>query len=260
MAKRKKGKIAGKPINKWIEAKIPRAAAPKHESRLKYSNKLIAFLDVLGIKRLIDNHKNGKEHKAIYKVKQIRKIIDSSAEIVKKDFKIDYLNISDSFVFVSEPETIIPLLKLLSIIQTRVINECLFLLRGAITIGDAMSEEGVRFIIGPAYIKAYQLQENDAIYPRIIADNSIIDEIKKYREPISKYLQRDLDKEHFIDYIKVFMEHESLSEEDMKIRLRRNMVFEELKRCYKKYNKTEEHNICQKYGWTIQYYKKKGVW
>jgi hypothetical protein len=61
----------------------------------------------------------------------------------------------------------------------RIINECSFLLRGAVTIGNAIVKEDAKFIVGPAYLQAYQLQENDAIYPRIIVDKSVTKEIKK---------------------------------------------------------------------------------
>ena len=133
-------------------------------------------------------------------------------------------------------------------------------MRGAITIGDAIVEDDGRYIIGPAYIQAYQLQENDAIYPRIIADNSVINEIKNNEKKINNFLKQDADKEYFIDYIKVFKDNESLKDQDIKIMLKRNYVFDKLCEYYKKHNKNEEHSISQKYGWTIQYYKDKGVW
>lgn len=253
-----KKKIAGVSYDEWLEEIIP---VPKSKlEKKKYDNKLIAFLDVLGIKGLIETNKDGKEHIAIDKIEQIRKIVESSTNIVQESENIDYLQISDSFVFVSGPKTVILLLKLLSTIQTRIIHEANFLLRGAITIGDAIIEDESKYIIGPAYIQAYQLQENDAIYPRIIADNSVINEMTKCKEKIIDYLERDLDKEYFIDYIKVFMKDESKRKEDMKIMLRRNNIFGILTERFLKYNRKEEHGICQKYGWTIQYYKKKGVW
>ncbi len=252
-----KKKIAGVSFGKWLE-KIPTTKL-KLEKR-KYDNKLIAFLDVLGIKHLIEKNKDGTEHIAIDKIEQIRKIVQSSTDIVKESESIDYLQLSDSFVFVSGPETVISLLKLLSTIQTRILNESEFLLRGAITIGDAIIDDDIKYIIGPAYIQAYQLQENDAIYPRIIADNTVINEIKKCKKNMLDYLKQDLDKEYFIDYIKVFMKNESKRKEDMKIMLRRNNIFGILTECFQKHNEKEEHSICQKYGWTIQYYKQKEVW
>ena len=226
----------------------------------RYSNKLIAYLDVLGIKNLIEQHRNDDEHLAIDKIEKIRKIVEDSTDIVKKAEYIDYLHLSDSFVFVCNPKTIILLIELLSTVQMRIISECQFLLRGAITVGDAIVREDGRFIVGPAFIQAYQLQENDAIYPRIIADESVIKEIKKSGQQIELYLQQDSDKEYFIDYIKVYMQKRSLNKQQIRVRLRREDIFNCLTKFFKKNYQEENHNISQKYGWTIQYYKKLGVW
>lgn len=257
MTKIKQRKIAGVTYDRWLETpKKVRIKALK-----KYSNHLIAFLDVLGIKSLIEKYSDGDEHNAIDKIERIRKIVETSTAIVQKDsVRIDFLHISDSVVFVCEPKTIIRLIELLSTIQMRVITECQFLLRGAITIGDAIAEDYARFIVGPAYIQAFQLQEDDAIYPRIIVDKSVTKKIKEYKLPINNYLQQDSDKEYFVDYIKVYMQKESVSRQRIRYRLGSEDIYSFLKDTFKDNYKNEKHNISQKYGWTIQYFKKLGVW
>lgn len=254
------GKIAGVTYDEWLKKRVKKPA--RIEEVKKYSNKIIAFVDVLGIKALIDEHRKHDEYKAIDKIEKIRKIVEDSTKIVKqtKNIDLDYLQISDSFVFVCDPKTVIPLIELLSTIQMRIITECQFLLRGAITIGDALVREFGKFIVGPAYIQAYQLQENDAIYPRIIVDKSVTKAIKRSAHPITDYLQRDSDKEFFIDYIKVYMNKESLSKQKMKSRLRREDIFTHLRDRFNENYQKENHNISQKYGWTIHYCKKLEVW
>jgi hypothetical protein len=254
------GKIAGVTYDEWLKKRVKKPA--RIEEVKKYSNKIIAFVDVLGIKALIDEHRKHDEYKAIDKIEKIRKIVEDSTKIVKQttNIDLDYLQISDSFVFVCDPKTVIPLIELLSTIQMRIITECQFLLRGAITIGDALVREFGKFIVGPAYIQAYQLQENDAIYPRIIVDKSVTKAIKRSAHPITDYLQRDSDKEFFIDYIKIYMNKESLSKHKMKSRLRREDIFTHLRDRFNENYQKENHNISQKYGWTIQYCKKLEVW
>lgn len=258
MAKNKKGIIAGVTYDKWLR-ETRRKPAPIKEIN-KYSNQLIAFLDVLGIKELIEQHRNNNEHIAIDRIEEIRKIVEISTSIVRKSAKIDYLHISDSFVFVCEPKTVILLIELLSSIQARILSECKFLLRGAITIGDAIVREEGKFIIGPAYIQAYQLQENDAIYPRIIVDKSVVKEIKKNRHKINRYLLQDSDKEYFVDYINVYMQKLSLKKEEIKAILRRVDIFNHLRGSFNERYQNGEHGISQKYGWTIQYFRKLEVW
>lgn len=263
MTKKQRKIIAGVTYDEWIKKPGKKPAKPaRREIVKKYSNKIIAFVDVLGIKDLVEQHRNNDEYKAIDKIEEIRKIVEDSTKIEKqtKNIDLDYLQISDSFVFVCEPKDVIMLIELLSTIQMRIISECQFLLRGAITIGDAIVREFGKFIVGPAYIKAYQLQENDAIYPRIIADSSVIKAIKKSVHPIKGYLQRDSDKEFFVDYIKVYMQKESLSKQKIISRLKRENIFICLSDRFKDNYQKEKHSISQKYGWTIQYYKKLEVW
>ena len=258
MKKTRQKQIAGVTYDKWLE-EAGRKTAPR-VARKKYSNSLIAFLDVLGIKRLIEENTRGKEYIAIDKIEEMRKIIKTSLDVIEDKENFNYLHISDSFVFICKPDSIVLLIELLSTIQTRMIQECNLLLRGAITVGDAIVREDAKFIIGPAYIQAYQLQERDAIYPRIIVDKSAIKEIKKGKKPVSKYLKQDSDKEYFVNYIRVYMDREKLKKDDMRIRLKRDDTFDYLRRNFKKHYDEEDHNICQKYGWTMGYYKTLGVW
>ncbi len=250
-------KIAGLGYDEWLE-KTGKEAAPKVKT--KYSRSLIAFLDVLGIKKLISDHTGGREHVAIDKIEEMRRIVETSVKVLEDKDEFYYLHISDSFVFLCRPEDIIILVELLAIIQTRIIHECNFLLRGAVTVGDAIIREDGKFIIGPAYIQAYQLQENDAVYPRIIVDASVIKAIAKAKKSIHDYLKEDSDKEYFVDYIRVYMAREGLKPADMRIRLKRDSLFEYLKECYQEHHAKEDHNIAQKYGWTMEYCKALKVW
>jgi len=250
-------KIAGIDYDEWLD-KTGKETAPRIKK--KYSRSLIAFLDVLGIKKLISDHTGGREHIAIDKIEEMRKIVEMSVAVLEDRDEFYYLQISDSFVFLCRPLDITILLGLLSTIQTRIIQECNFLLRGAVTVGDAIIREDGKFIMGPAYIQAYQLQENDAIYPRIIVDSGAITAIEKTEKARKDYLKEDADKEYFIDYLRVYMDHEGLRSDDMRTRLKRDATFDYLKKRYKEYSDKEDHNIAQKYGWTMEYCKGLNVW
>lgn len=257
MARPERKTIAGIGYDEWLE-QTGKKTAPIIEK--KYTKSLIAFLDVLGIKKLISDHTDGHEHVAIDKIEEMRKIVESSVSVLEEKDEFYHLHISDSFVFLCRPSDIIILIELLSTIQTRIIHECNFLLRGAITLGDAIIRDDGKFIIGPAYIQAYQLQENDAVYPRIIVDSNAQKAIKKTRKPIEDYLKKDSDKEYFVDYIKVYMGCQGLKTDDMRIRLKRDSTFCYLKRSYQEHYEKENHNIAQKYGWTMEYCKYHKVW
>ena len=104
------------------------------------------------------------------------------------------------------------------------------------------------------------MQENDAVYPRIIVDASAVKAIMKAKKSIHDYLKEDSDKEYFIDYIRVYMAREGLKPADMRIRLKRDSTFDYLKEGYQEYYNKEDHNIAQKYGWTMEYCKGLKVW
>lgn len=250
-------KIAGLGYDEWLE-KTRKKATPRIKK--KYSRSLIAFLDVLGIKQLISDNTGGQEHVAIDKIEEMRKIVKTSLTVLEDREEFYFLHISDSFVFLCRPSDIIILVELLSTIQTRIIHECNLLLRGAVTVGDAIIREDGKFIIGPAYIKAFQLQEKDAVYPRIIVDESVVKAIEKANKSIHNYLKEDSDKEYFVDYLKVYMANEKMNPVDMCIRLKRDSMFDYLKEHYQDYYKKEDHNVAQKYGWTMEYCKSLKVW
>jgi hypothetical protein len=255
----KKKTIAGLDIDQWIDKTGQEAAPPPLKK--KYSESLIAFLDVLGVKQLILDHTGGREQHAIDKIEEMRKIVETSVKVLADRDDFYLLHISDSFVFLCKPTDILILIGLLATIQTRIIDECHFLLRGAVTIGDAIIRERGNFIIGPAYIQAYQLQENDAVYPRIIVDARAVKAITKEGERgVTDYLRQDSDREYFVDYVKVYMAREKITPADMRIRLRRNSTFDYLKMKYKEHCDNEEHHIAQKYGWTMEYCKSHKVW
>ncbi len=243
MKNTKQKQIAGVSYDTFID-KAEKEPAPK-AVRKKYTNKLIAYLDVLGIRQLIEDNRKGKEHIAIDKIEEMRKIVSISSNISDSIEEFNFLHISDSFVFVCKPKSVISLIELLATIQTRIINECKFLLRGAITVGDTIIREHGKFIIGPAYIQAFQLQEDDAIYPRIIVDKGVIAQLKKSRASIDKYLKQDSDKEYFIDYITVYRDREELKKKDITIRLRRENIFSFLKKSFEKnYEKNNNRKKC----------------
>ena len=258
MAKSKRKTIAGLDYDEWLEK--TREAPTPTITRKKYSRSLIAFLDVLGIKKLIEDHTGGKEYLAIDKIEEMRKIVETSVAVLEERDDFYYLQISDSFVFLCRPADIVLLVELLATIQTRIVHECKFLLRGAVTIGDAIIREDGKFIIGPAYILAYQLQENDAVYPRIIVDSSVVNAIKKAKKSVDDYLREDSDKEYFVDYLRVYMNLGGLKPDDMRIRLKRDDTFDYLRKRYKEHYDKEDHHICQKYGWTMEYYKGRKIW
>lgn len=253
MNNNKKDTIAGIDFEAWTEKEpiltrdviIPET----------YDKKVVAFLDLLGITQRIMSDQKGDEIVAV--MEKIKKIVDGQVNVFAYKDGLDYLYISDSFIFVCDIEQIEEFLKLLGMIQMLVLIECKIMLRGAIEYGDVTIRDSGKQIIGPAYVRAYLKQEHDAIFPRIILGNSIKEQIaaKQLRNLLYTY-----DREYALDYIETYLEIENIAISKLIIRLVREEVIKFLIDNYKKYDVDEKPSVRSKYGYTINYFKDKGVW
>ena len=250
-------KIADIDIDDWIDKDESLSVLEESatETTLKYSKKIVAFLDLLGITDLVKNNTGGDEADVIAKMSSIKHIVDYELEQIEEE--IIMLYISDSFIFVAEPDIVTYVLKVLSVIQTRILIEQHILLRGAIEYGDVIIQDLGKQIIGPAYIDAYTNQEHNAIYPRIILGQSIIDLIN---DSSDKRLIQSYDGLYSLDYIDVYMEMNKETKVKISTRLRREHVFSFLNEMYIKYLNADKISIYTKYAWTINYLKEKEVW
>ncbi len=73
-----------------------------------------------------------------------------------------------------------------------------WMLRGGITIGELFIDDTM--VWGEALIKAYHLEDNIANYPRVIIDETIIDEIVDC-EVLRDYIYKDFDGLYFLNYL-----------------------------------------------------------
>jgi hypothetical protein len=67
-------------------------------------------------------------------------------------------------------------------------------MRGAITFGECYVNKNPIQIVGPAYIKAYELEQSTAIFPRVIVDPNVISELgfKTDRDLINEVLDYEV--------------------------------------------------------------------
>jgi len=250
--------INGLDFDKWIEE--PDAVDTNiDETTLKYEKKLVAFLDLLGITKEIRTKINGTENEIISKMSKVKDIVEIEINAAPMSEKMSMLYISDSFIFVCEPDALPSFLQVLSNIQMRILVESKTMLRGALEYGDVIVQDNGKQIIGPAYIDAYLKQEHDAIFPRIIVGNSVLEIINLNLNQYDKVVISQ-DREISLDYIDVYMTLENKTKSDIITRLRREGIFDYLCNEYKKHNKQNNSSVRAKYAWTINYLKEKGVW
>lgn len=175
----------------------------------KYRKAILAFIDVLGFKGLVEKNNPSLVYKILeifheqtednrlfgsmgdehYNPKQSETyepdIIFFSDSVVRIIFPEDYPNTqtienksSDiSYNYQLLLDEFLPFrdeLVNLCFIQEKLLTEGI-LIRGGIVYGDVIYDKGKNILFGPALQKAYQIESEFALYPRIIIDSSIIE-------------------------------------------------------------------------------------
>ncbi|MCF5844419.1 hypothetical protein [Aeromonas veronii] len=150
---------------------------------ISYEKSYVAFLDVLGFKNLVFSNSSESKNK----INQYFGIVNSAIEYlssIPSKRSIGSIIISDS-VILSVPhgtnveeniDTLRHLCIAVGIIQQHLALKDIWL-RGAISSGDTFFDAIKGQIVGPAYINAYLLEEESAIFPRVILDGKIIKEL-----------------------------------------------------------------------------------
>ncbi|AWP28105.1 hypothetical protein [Paenibacillus sp. Cedars] len=161
-----------------------------------YQNKLVAFIDILGFSNLVKESEtnDSKAQMLLSSLKDIESFIKREEELYQfsedvgnntvSKLKVNYTQFSDSIILSTDivvPEidglkfhninNIMNMCSLLSYLQARFLNEGV-LLRGGLTWGPIFHEKNICF--GPAFIKAYLLENQLASTPRIVIDPNII--------------------------------------------------------------------------------------
>ncbi|CAM3857150.1 hypothetical protein [Arcobacter cloacae] len=151
---------------------------------MKYENSYVAFLDVLGFKKLVFS-KSKEDKKKIESYFEIVKSEISSLKTVDTKQDINYILISDSIIISIEQsqdetqkiENLRQLCIAVGKIQCKLALHNIWL-RGAISSGETYIDSEEKQIVGAGYINAYLLEANHAIVPRVIIDNKIIYELE----------------------------------------------------------------------------------
>jgi hypothetical protein len=152
--------------------------------KLNYEKSYVAFLDILGFKKLVYSSKKEDKTKIELYLQTINKAIETLKEIPSKK-SIGSIVISDSIIltvpFGEDKDENINNLRQLCIailsIQRKLVEHDIWM-RGGISCGDTFFNEATNQIVGSAYIDAYLLEEKMAKYPRVILDNKIIKELQ----------------------------------------------------------------------------------
>lgn len=175
----------------------------------KYENRIVAYLDILGFKKIVEASTDNKKiiddiyyalNDVLYGYKEI-----SDRMIKSKVYKRSVTTLSDCIIISisvnGEKERVDDFVADILDIQQILLNR-MFLLRGAITIGHIIHNDNVVF--GPAVNRTVQL-EKEAKYPRVIIDPNILTKSSDKKDLFklsinNKNIIMDDDKYYIINY------------------------------------------------------------
>lgn len=159
---------------------------------MEVKNHIILFLDILGYKNLIHNcHNINIENLYLHKIHDL--MANLSSYIEKRNTDVDEKNgkynlrlsrfksliFSDNILFFAPYENEVDMYNLymnllygLSEFFVQYTKEDIFF-RGAITKGNLYYDDTLHFVFGSGLVRAYELESEIAVYPRVIIDNSL---------------------------------------------------------------------------------------
>lgn len=155
---------------------------------------IVAFVDILGFSNMVKSDCENKNDSVKY-FEVLQKINLETREIGA----CDVTQFSDS-VILSLPlseENYIKMIKILEGYQLKLLYQHI-LCRGAIAYGKHYKEND--FMFSQALIEAYQLEVKDAVYPRIIISNNLLEYFRP-KIPNPPNSVREKDGFYFVDYL-----------------------------------------------------------
>lgn len=237
-------------VLQWLEegAVLPGKEPHEELARKSYDKKIVGWLDMLGIRARIKDEKNNDAESIINIMSQMASYVSSACDKYVTDGVMSYLQIADGFMLVADLEYADQVCSILADVQWKILINLQMLSRGAITAGNVSVANNGSLIIGPAYVDAYAMESENAIYARTIVSEAFLSETKEHLN--FKYIKEDTDKTRYIDYIHYIMDKQSFDSKRMHKILVEQGICKELKKSYDPKN-TPKINIRQKYGWTI---------
>jgi hypothetical protein len=230
-----------------------------------YEDRVLAFIDVLGFSEAVKNTiKNDTEdetetNKIDNLIKNLQWDLNFDKDEEGKHFNSKVVSqFSDSliisYLMTEEAGIFKILLDLLYICATALYNG--FLLRGAVVCDKVYHIE--KKVFGPALVKAYEMEKNLAIYPRIILDDNIISIAMTYHlkdhdseteiNHINELILKDFDGLNYINYFDAIESELDAGFEEMPEYL------DNLRNIIKKMEEIDKFSVKSKYLWLKEKY------
>jgi len=244
----------------------------KYETKL-YNNfdmkkYFIAYFDILGFENMV---KQNNKDKDLILLTSISDCIENSKDIfnlfkqTNSEFEIKRKVFSDNFLFCTENDYN-ALISYIAALQAAFIPYNVFI-RGSLYYGDIVFNN--EFVYGRGLISAYKLENEIAIFPRILLDDTFIigaadlDSIvygkqistKEVIFSLQKYFCTDFDNHKFLDYLGVMKDFKEKTTTDSDVYNFRDLLHDHGKNICNNLM-SDDIKIVQKYQWCMNYHNK----
>lgn len=230
-------------------------------SEVKYEDRIVIFLDILGWGNIVDESAKIENFELLQKIANVAynaKDMSENLNSEVSDFRFTRVtNFSDSLVISLSINDIYPqrLEFFLHPLIFAALNAGMFI-RGGITLGKIYHDNNMVF--GPALNRAYKLEsaKDKAIYPRIILDDNVVEICSKDRiEFLQKWRKID-DDYYFYDFIYTITTFQYMTESFEKNKIIYKENIELIKNTIERGLKTHFANerVYPKYQWLGKYF------
>ena len=243
----------------WLNEGLSPSAEPTPEepARKAYDMKLVAWLDILGIRAIIKDEKNHDAESVISIMSELAIYVKSACDPYASTKQLNYLQIADGFMIVADIDLANELCAILAEIQWKILINLKMLSRGAITAGSVSVAHEGSLIIGPAYVDAYVLESENAIFPRVIMPNAFFDATSNIFH--FDHTRVDADHVKYIDYISYTIENNSIDSKRMSNMLIQQGVIEMIQQQCQSAIAKQRFGLLQKYGWMKELLQKNNI-
>lgn len=224
---------------------------------MEYSTRVVVFMDILGFKEMVLDP--NRKDTLFYVMNYFKWTGESNYTglLKENDLGKEVTVFSDSIVISYDAKIqgqVFYILLDIIRIQLDLANRGI-ILRGGVSIGELYHNRET--IFGPAMIKAYELESKNAIYPRIILDQKLLD--YAYENP-SDHHNSEQEMEYILGLIEMdkdgYWYTDFLSQEgELDYQSDIVYIFDKLKEITLKGIKSSNESVKQKYLWLDSYIK-----
>jgi hypothetical protein len=226
-----------------------------------YRKAVVTFIDILGFRKIVEERSQEEVLEIVEKLREISNRIvmrvTTDDEVWGRDpLNVYSINFSDSLIRAKYVDyydivDIIDEIASLHHIQTELFVTYGIIIRGSMTFGDIYFDDMKNIVYGSAMVRAYELENGSAIYPRIILDPEI-----EWKD--DNVINIDFDGNKYIDYLEEKYTH--IMNQPNGNYINKNSIIERLLICeesIEKYilsSKNHDMRVIAKHNWIITHY------